>query len=167
MAKSNIEREIEARTAAFASDLTDLIRRSVLESLAGSLGSAAPSAAAASTKSAGPVARRGKRGGRGGSMAGAGSIAEFVASNPGSRLEQIAVGLGVKSAKLKKTVAAMLAAGQLTKTGQKRGTQYHPGKGGGEMAAAGAAEQSEPKARRRGPASGSKKTKRVTKKKAS
>jgi hypothetical protein len=171
MAKHTLEREIQLRVAAFAAELQAVIRDSVLASIVGSLG-VQPSVATSSPPPAtGPAPRaRRARGRKGRAAAGtpaAAAIGEFVAKNPGSRLEHIAAGLGVKTDKLKKTVAAMLAAGQLSKTGQKRGTQYHPGKGGGDAATV------DPNAgsvrRRSGPVSrkkGKRGSKRMTKKKA-
>jgi hypothetical protein len=54
-----------------------------------------------------------------------------VRANPGSRLEQIAAGLRTGSQELKLPVIKLLAAKTLRKTGQKRGTQYFAGGGGG------------------------------------
>lgn len=123
MKHNTIEHEIRRRTEAFATELRDLIRRSVLDSIHSTFGAASFSATAA------PAVRRSKgptRSGRAPSSS-AGTIIDFVTKNPGSRAEQIAKGLGVTSQRLKKAISTMLASGELKKTGQKRGTQYHPG----------------------------------------
>lgn len=128
MKNNTIEQEIRRRTESFAAELRDLIRHSVLDSIHGTLGAATPTLSRGAAASAAPRSvGRGPRG-RGPSGATSAAVSDFISKNPGSRLEQIAKGLGVTTLKLKKAVAGMLASGELTKTGEKRGTQYHPGK---------------------------------------
>lgn len=128
MKNNTIEHEIRRRTEAFAAELSDLIRHSVLDSIHGSLGVAAPSAPNMSAAPAAPRSKGRTRRGRRPSGATSAAVIDFVSKYPGTRVDQIAKGLGVPTPKLKKAVAAMLASGELEKTGQKRGTQYHPGK---------------------------------------
>jgi len=178
MPPKSIEQEIQTRVAAFAADLGALIRQSVLDSLHQSLGVApAPRTSTATAPVAAPMPARkgrgkGKRGQRGAPVSGAASaeILDYVATNPSSRLEQIAKGLGKASATLKSTVAAMLASGALTKTGQRRGTSYSTGSGVAPAASEGAA-PGKRRGRKPGPKKGAKRAnagraaKRVTKKK--
>ena len=181
MPPKSIENEIQARVAAFAADLGALIRQSVLDSLHQSLGvapasrattTAAPSAPVASGKGQGKRGK-GRRGKRGAAVSGAASaqILDYVAANPGSRLEQIAKGLGKASASLKPTVAAMLESGALTKTGQRRGTSYSVGSGAAPAASDEGAAPAKRRGRKPGPKKGAKAArsgraaKRVTKKK--
>lgn len=134
MPPKSIEQEIQARVSAFTSELAALIRTSVLESLHQSLGlGSAPRATTASPAATGaPLGgRRGTRGRRGAGASGvaAAQVLDYVKSNPGSRLEQIAKGLNKPSASLKPAIAAMLASGTLTKAGERRGTKYSVGSG--------------------------------------
>lgn len=128
MKNNTIEHEIRRRTEAFAAELHDLIRRSVLDTIQGTFGAASQAAPSAVAPSASPRSKGRTGRGRGPSGANTVAILDFVSKNPGSRAEQIAKGLGATSARLKKAIAAMLVSGQLEKTGQRRGTQYHPGK---------------------------------------
>jgi hypothetical protein len=133
MAKSQIEQEIQARTEAFAAELSVLIRKAALEAveaaLAGS-GVAAPSRrgkkSATAKKATKKKATRKKRGRRNAAdiEALATQVHEFVMANKGSRLEEISAGIGVPSKELKRPVTDLLAAKALRKEGQKRGTKY-------------------------------------------
>lgn len=170
MPPKTIEHQIQARVTAFAAELSALIRQSVMESLNQALGAAPAPRQAAPAATAAPAAgrgkgRRGKRGAKGAGKASgplAAAIADFVAQNAGSRVEQIAVGLNRPSKSLKPVVAAMVQAGLLTKAGQKRGTNYSIGKGA--PSADGAAESPAP-ARRGGrkKAAGKKRGRRASK----
>ncbi|MEZ6013544.1 MAG: hypothetical protein R3F49_00390 [Planctomycetota bacterium] len=171
MSSKAIDQEIQARVAAFAADLSALIRKSTLENLQqvfGVASAAAPAHAAAPAAAATASGTRKTRAKRGsaaaaGSGAMAATISEFVAANPGSRLEQIAKGLNKKSDGLKPVVSALLASGGLRKTGQKRGTQYFTGSGEAPVAAS--APAAAPKRRGRPPGKKSAGKKTVSKKK--
>lgn len=178
MPPKSIEQEIQARVAAFAADLGALIRQSVLDSLHQSLGVApAPRASAMAAPAAPAVARKGRgkgKGKRAAAVSGPASaqILDYVAANPGSRLEQIAKGMGKASAALKAAVAALLASGALTKTGQRRGTAYSIGSGAAPAAPADGEAPAKRGGRKPGPKKGAKRgpkpgraAKRVTKKK--
>lgn len=52
-------------------------------------------------------------------------------SNPGKGLEGIAAGLGTSTKELKLPVVKLLASRRIKKTGEKRGTKYFAGGGGG------------------------------------
>ena len=53
---------------------------------------------------------------------------EFVAKNPGLRIEQINAKLGTTTAQMALPIRKAVAAGQLRTTGEMRATEYHPGK---------------------------------------
>jgi hypothetical protein len=59
----------------------------------------------------------------------------YVRSHPGSRLEEIGRGLGTDTAGLKLPVKELMGSGRLRTEGQKRGTKYYVGGGGGKKAA--------------------------------
>jgi len=119
-----IDVQIKERLQAFVNELDLLVRKSTLDSLRGVLeGGAAP-------------ARRGRPPGSGrgpGRPAATGStddlpakITAHVRSSPGQTVGEIVSAVGGKSAAVKKTIKAMLDAGDLRKAGQKRGTRYFP-----------------------------------------
>ncbi len=54
------------------------------------------------------------------------SVAELIIAKPGLRAEQIRHALALASADCSEVLKQLLATGQLTKTGQRRGTQYWP-----------------------------------------
>lgn len=56
-------------------------------------------------------------------------ILRYVGSNPGERLETMAVGLAVPSAELKGPLLKLRAEKRLTVKGQKRAMRYYPKKG--------------------------------------
>lgn len=101
---------------------------------------AAPKAAApkAAPKAAAPKAAKTSSGRR--IRRSAGDIANlldqvvgYVASNPGSRSEHIVSGLGIDKKLLPRPIAEGLKSGVITKTGEKRATQYFAaGAGGGK-----------------------------------
>jgi len=144
--KSNIEQEIQQRVAAFAAELGNLIRQSVFTNLQQTLGMGGTVAAAASAAApAAPQAKAGKAKGKPGRPKGSGGAASadailaYVKANPGSRIEQIAKGVGKSTAALKNAVGRLVAEGALAKAGQRRGTNYSIGDGT-PVAAAPAAE---------------------------
>ena len=57
-------------------------------------------------------------------------VVQYVAANPGSRSEHIVHGLGIDKKLLPRPIADGLKTGVLTKTGEKRATQYFAGGGG-------------------------------------
>lgn len=112
---------IKTRIESFVNELDILVRKSTLEALRGILeGGAAP-------------ARRGRGPGRprgsGNVDSAAASILDHVRANDGQPVGEIAAGAGVAPKLAKKVIAKLIASGQLTKTGQKRGTRYHIGSG--------------------------------------
>ena len=138
MPKSQIEAQIEARTEAFAAELSALIRQAALEAveaaLAGSTAAPAPrrgrkpAAKKRATKKKAAPKKRGRRSAAD-IEALAAQVHQFVKANKGSRLEEISAGIGVASKELKRPVTDLLAAKALRKEGQKRGTKYFAKKG--------------------------------------
>jgi hypothetical protein len=133
MAQSTLDSELRSKIDSFLEELSTLVKQAALDSVHAALGNG------------GAPLRRGPgrpRGRASAATAGAGGkrssdqvdataarIATFVRSNPGSRLEQIAAGLGTASQELKLPVIKLLGSKQLKKTGQKRGTKYFAGSG--------------------------------------
>src|SRR5688572_5096063 len=70
----------------------------------------------------------------------------YVRTHPGSRLEEIGRGLGTDTAGLKVPVKELMGSGRLRTEGQKRGTRYFAGGGGGGRKAG---KLRRPKARRK------------------
>jgi hypothetical protein len=153
MATSTLNTDIRARIDAFVAELTTMVKGAALESVRAVLGDGGmparrgpgrpPKAASASSAPSATGARRGRPPGkssRGGKRSTeevdqmAERIATFVKSNPGLGLEAIASGIGTSTKELKLPVIKLLASRTLRKTGQKRGTKYFAGGGGGRGA---------------------------------
>jgi hypothetical protein len=140
----DINRQIEQRIQAFASELNDLVRAAALQAVADALGGKAPSI------SAGPgPSSRAPRAARGGADDGGGgrrssaqlsntmdTIRDFIAQNPGSRMEQISKGVGRTTPQLRLPINKLLAQGAIRKRGEKRATEYFVGAGGGSSKSA-------------------------------
>lgn len=126
-----IEAQIKDRISSFVQELDKLVRKSTLEALRGVLDT-----------SAGP-ARRGRPAGRRGpgrpranaaNVEGAAeSILAHIQANDGQGVSQIASATGTALPAAKKAIGKLLAAGQISKSGQKRGTRYHAGRRAGRM----------------------------------
>jgi hypothetical protein len=133
MAKNSVNDQIRSRVEAFAEELSALIRDSAMETVREALGGGAA------------APRRGGRGGRGSAstapVRGArrekgqkrdpseierltGRLLDYVKSNPGQRIEQIAGGLGTVTKELNLPVKKLIAQKSLKTKGQKRATQY-------------------------------------------
>jgi hypothetical protein len=91
----------------------------------------APKAATASSGSAAPKATKKKAaskksaaGGGGGDAALADRVAAFVASKQGTGLGAIAFGVKAKKPAVQVALRALLDAGRIRKTGERKGTQY-------------------------------------------
>lgn len=137
MAKNTVNDRIRSRVEAFAEELSALIRDSAMETVRDALGGG------------GGVAPRG-RGGRGGRVAAVssapvrgggrrekgqkrdpgeierltGRLLDYVKSNAGQRIEQIAAGMGTVTKELNLPVKKLIAQKALKTKGQKRATQY-------------------------------------------
>jgi hypothetical protein len=141
MAPSHLDGELRSKIDSFLDELSGLIKKSALDAVHAALGNGV------APKRRGPGRPRGstKAAARADGKripeqvhADAERIASYVRANPGSRLEQIAAGLGTGSQELKLPVIKLLASRTLRKTGQKRGTQYfvRGGSGGATKAKA-------------------------------
>jgi hypothetical protein len=137
MARSTLDTDLRSRIDSFLAELSGLIKKSALDAVHAALGDGVapkprgpgrPRGTAAAKRPA--ATANGKRTPEQ-VQADAERIASYVRANPGSRLEQIAAGLRTGSQELKLPVIKLLAAKTLRKTGQKRGTQYFAGGGGG------------------------------------
>jgi hypothetical protein len=133
MNRSILDAEIRSKIDSFLAEVSSMIKQAALESVQTALGDGAAPARRGPGRprlkiSAGKPAKRTmmRRGKRTSAdvEATAERIATFVRSNPGSRLEAIASGLGTSSTELKLPVIKLLSAKTLTKKGQKRGTMY-------------------------------------------
>ena len=135
-----INKEIQDRIELFAEELAELIRQAALESVQEALGEGASPTAAkprrkkktrrkAGKKTTRKTAAKRKDGRQARRTseeleALSSSIASYVKSNPGQRLEQIAKALELSTAEMKRPVTLLLDAKKLTTKGQKRGTMY-------------------------------------------
>lgn len=136
MAK-DINKQIEERIRAFAEELNDLVRRAAVESVQDALGTGAARrvggtapARAATTRATRGAGARGRR--SLGQMAGTiEAVRDFIAANPGARMEQMTAALGQPAARLRGPVNKLIEDGVVRKTGEKRATKYYPaGRGG-------------------------------------
>ena len=115
-----IESRIQDRIASFVKELDLLVRKNALDAVRGVLDGA-------------PV-RRGPGRPRGSSRSTlvegvAPAILAHVKANGGQPVGEIARAVGASPDAAKKAIKGLLDSGQLTKTGQKRGTRYHAGSG--------------------------------------
>lgn len=125
-----IESLIKERIHAFVAELDLLVRKSTLEALQGVLASGmtqAPRARAAATR--GPGRPRGSGRSSANLEEASAKVLAHVQGNDGQGIGAIAGATGLDLKVAKKAAAALLSAGQLKKSGQKRGTVYHLGSG--------------------------------------
>src|SRR5688572_14858946 len=126
---------IRARLDTLATHLAALIHGEALRVVYRALGGSEvrpgrrPGRPRASAKRRSPSRRSGSR--RRGRSTGAATVdlaprvLAHVKANPGQSVTEIAAALGTSSDAVKPAVAALLAAKQIRKTGQRRGTKYH------------------------------------------
>lgn len=146
MNTQQLDASIRSHIDQFLVSISALVRQAAVESVKEALGGSdvkmaiparrgpgRPRKNAVSSASA-PKAAKGSKAGRRSSadveQTGA-QVLSYVRSNPGQRLEEIGRGLGADTAGLKRPIQGLLAAGELRTEGQKRGTKYFPGGGGG------------------------------------
>jgi hypothetical protein len=137
MTRSTLDAEIRSKIDTFLDELSGLVKQAALDSVHAALGGEgtparrSPGRPRMKVKLGRPAKSAMKGGKRSTEEVGAmgEKIAAFVRSNPGSRLEAIAAGLGTDSKDLKLPVIRLLGSKTLTKKGQKRGTMYFAGKG--------------------------------------
>jgi hypothetical protein len=139
MTRSILDAEIRSKIDAFVEQLTAHVKRAALNSVNAALGDGAAPARRGPGRprmnvKVGRPAKSAMKGGKRTPeqvQADAERIASYVRQHPGQRLEQIAAGLGSASQDLKLPVIKLLASKTLTKKGEKRGTMYFAGGGGG------------------------------------
>jgi hypothetical protein len=122
----------------FAAELAELIRESAMETVSAALAGARPSPGRGGGRRGGAAAvaaRPAARGRAPGREKGAkrppeeierltGRLLDYVKSNPGQRIEQIADGMGTSTKELNLPAKKLIATKQLRTKGQKRATQY-------------------------------------------
>lgn len=141
---SDLQRQITARVDAFVNDITNLARRSALETLSAALEGkrskpgpkprvAQPVARRTAAPAKEPKAAQSSAGGR----RSAGALARLVerlekqiAAHPGQRIEQINAALGTKTKDVALPVKKLMAAGKIRSEGERRSTKYFPGGSG-------------------------------------
>jgi hypothetical protein len=133
--------QIRDRVEAFAAELTELIRAAAMETVASALGEGAVGGGRGrgrGRRAAAIAVRVGRRGSRGAAREkGAkrppqeiekltAKLGDYVKSNPGQRIEQIAKGMGTSTKELNLPVKKLIATKAIKTRGQKRATQYFP-----------------------------------------
>ena len=139
---NNLNEQIRSRTEAFASELSNIIQQSILQTVQSALGSESnavlpratvsrptrkPTAAAARKSTPTAAGKRGR--GRPPSRAIAETmetLLKHVRSNPGQRLDWIAESLGTSTDKLSFPAKKLIAQKKLHTKGQTRGVTYFP-----------------------------------------
>jgi hypothetical protein len=133
MAKNTVNDRIRSRVEAFAEELSALIRDSAMETVRDALGgSAAPRRAGRAGRVAAPAApvrgggrrEKGQKRDPGEIERLTGRLLDYVKSNAGQRIEQIAAGMGTVTKELNLPVKKLIAQKSLKTKGQKRATQY-------------------------------------------
>jgi hypothetical protein len=125
-----IESQIRDRITAFVQELDHLVRKSTLEALQSVLSSSRGAAPARRGRPAGAARGPGRpRGGSSNLEEATAKIVAHVQANDGQGIGAIADATGIDLKTAKKAAGALLAAGSLKKSGQKRGTVYHVGSG--------------------------------------
>jgi len=127
-----IENQIKDRITAFVTELDQLVRKNTLDALKSMLAGGS-SMTARRGRPAGRGRKPGRPAGSGRASADASGATEkvlaHVQANDGQGISTIAQATGLDLKVAKKAAGSLLAAGQLAKSGQKRGTVYHVGSG--------------------------------------
>jgi hypothetical protein len=155
---STLRAQIDRLAAQFAGHIIDALRGASLDDLlaiAGAGGGRGRGRPPGSGGAAEPFGRRRGRGGRLGRRTAddIGRMIEGIVdllqkNGSGMRAEQIRDALGVEAKELPRPLADALAAGRITKTGQKRATTYFAGgSGGGNASSRGGAKRGRKKSK--------------------
>lgn len=148
MANSSVSDQVRARVESFVAELSDLIRRSAMETVQHALAGGdeggrrgrrgpLPGRRAAAAGSMLPAAKPVRGAVAGGRSKGAKrspeeleeltqQLLDYVKGNPGQRIEQIADGMGTSTKELNLPAKKLLANKSLKTKGHKRATQYFP-----------------------------------------
>lgn len=133
---NDIENLIRERVDAFVADLSELIRQAAMERLSDALGAPMTSSRGRRASSGGPSAEKRGRRSKGQKRAPAEmdklvkAIVAAVQAQPGIRADQIAQSLSLQTRDTSLPIKKLLADKVLVKKGQKRATQYFPGRRG-------------------------------------
>ena len=137
MAKTDIDSKIRGLVDSFAGDLASLIRESAMDTVRDALGGVVPSGRRSVGRGR-PAAAASAVGARRSSLPkGAkrppdeivkltAQLGEYIKTNKGERIEQIAKGMNVSTRELNLPVKKLLATKAIKTKGQKRATQYFP-----------------------------------------
>jgi hypothetical protein len=132
MAKTDIDDRIRGMLEAFAGDLANLIRESAMQSVRDALGGEAPARGGrrgGGVAAAAPASRRLPKGAKRPPdeiVKLTSRLLDYVKTNKGERIEQIAKGMGVSTRELNLPVKKLIAGKSIRTRGQKRATQYFP-----------------------------------------
>ena len=125
-----IESLIKDRITSFVSELDLLVRKSTLEALQSVLAGGKPHAPRAPAASGrGPGRPKGSGRSKVNMEEACATMLAHVQANDGQGISAISSATGLDLKVAKKAAGALLEAGQLKKSGQKRGTVYHVGSG--------------------------------------
>ena len=134
MPKNDMDSGLRARVDAFVAELSQIIRAEALDAVRQALGAEFAPPQRRTRKAAKAGRKASKRGGRLRRSSEdldslASTLQSHVKENPGQRLEQIGVAMGIDTKELKRPVQLLLEAGSLRTEGQRRGTRYFAGGG--------------------------------------
>lgn len=126
---STVETQIRARIDAFTADLVTLIRESAMATVEEALG-ATPVRRARVGRSVArgastPSRRKGEKRGSEEIAVLAQKLGEYIAKNPGQRIEQIGKDLGISTKELTLPVKKLIADKKIGTKGQRRATTYY------------------------------------------
>jgi hypothetical protein len=135
---SDFQNDMNRAVESFVAQITELARRSAVDTLESAFGGRAgraggARAALASAMTAMPRLER-PRGGRGAKRTAediesmSSKFASFVKANPGLRIEQINKDLGTTTKALALPIRKLIAEGMISAKGNKRSTAYFPGR---------------------------------------
>ena len=132
---SDFQNEMNRVVQGFVAQITELARRAAIDTLESAFGGRVSRGAPVVEALAANLGRVGRpRGGRGAKRSSAdlealsGRFAQFVAANPGLRIEQINKQLGTTTKDLALPIRKLIASGIISSKGQKRSTTYFAGK---------------------------------------
>ena len=126
-----LDKKINARVDAFVADITNMARQAAFNTLREALGESRSPRGRGGNGAPAPAAR-GRRGRRGGKRAPGElakvqkALADHIASQPGSRMEQIGKAIGYKTSELVLPMRKLIGAKQVKTKGHKRSRQYFP-----------------------------------------